>query len=162
MGLDPIPQATYLEFVNHHLAGNAKSISKEAFNYLYEEFDGVTWYIQYVMNTLYASPSKEITLTTYDVDNALSEILSRNDMIYSSLLFQFTTKQKQLLNALAEENGVLSIMSQSFLKKHGFSASTVQTTLKYLISHDFVTRDENGVYHIYDRLFAMWLRRKLM
>ncbi len=55
MGLEAINEQTYLEFANHHLARNNKEISVVAFTYLYHHFDGITWYIQYVLNMLYTS-----------------------------------------------------------------------------------------------------------
>ncbi len=53
MGLEAINEQTYLEFANHHLSKINKEISAEAFSYLYHRFDGITWYIQYVLNMLY-------------------------------------------------------------------------------------------------------------
>lgn len=57
MGLEAINEQTYLEFANHHLSKINKEISAEAFSYLYHRFDGITWYIQYVLNMLYTSIS---------------------------------------------------------------------------------------------------------
>lgn len=47
MGLDPIDMDIYFEFANRHLSSIGKEISREAFEYIYSKYDGVTWYIQY-------------------------------------------------------------------------------------------------------------------
>lgn len=158
MGLAPIPMNLYFDFANGHFNKNVQSISEEAFKYLYDKFDGITWYVQFVLNALYSSRSSDMTFEIAHVENAIDEILQRNSFVYSSLLFQLTTKQKQLLFALAAEQRAKSIMSQEFLRKYGLSSSTVQTALKLLLDKDFVTREEDGAYVVYNRFFGVWLR----
>lgn len=157
-GLEPIDQDVYLTFVNDHLSTNAKSISKEAFSYLYDKFDGVTWYIQYVLNTLYTTSVSDITFSAADIESAIAEILRRNSFVYSSLLYQLTTKQKALLLAIASEGKARSVMSQAFLQKYKMGASTVQTSLKVLLDRDFITQEDDGSYAVYDKFFSLWLR----
>ena len=158
MGLEPIPSSKYLTFANDLMSENARSISPEAFRYLYNLFDGTTWYIQYVLNVLYAAKTDKMTFDAEDVDDAVAEIVKRNSFAYSSLLFLLATRQKQLLYAIASEGRIRSLMSQAFLRKYSIGASTVQTALKVLLDHDFVTREEDGSYMVYDRFFDIWLR----
>lgn len=163
MGLGSIERQKYLDFANNHLAANVQSISNDAFNYLYDKFDGYTWYIQYVLNILYSTPSSEITFEKEHVDNAINEIIKRNNFAYSSLLYLLTPKQKQVLYAIATEGEVTSLMSQAFLRKYNMSSSTVQTSIKALQDHDFVTRKDDGsnAYIVYDRFLDIWLRNKV-
>ena len=65
MGLEPIDRQAYLEFANRHLSRIGKEISPEAFCFLYEAYDGVTWYIQYVLNMLYSSHLAISTMMLY-------------------------------------------------------------------------------------------------
>lgn len=163
MGLGPIDRQKYLDFANSHLAANIQSISEEAFNYLYDSFDGTTWYIQYVLNTLYSSHTPSITFGKDDVDKAIGIILQRNSFVYSSLVFLLKTKQKQLLYTIAAEKEVQALMSRNFLERCKMSASTVQTSVKALLDLDFVTRtEETNAYTIYDKFFALWLRDKVL
>ncbi len=161
MGLAPIDERTYFDFANEHLATSLKSISQDAFHYLYDKFCGITWYIQYILNQLYALKTQKITLDTKDVDKAIDDVIRRNSFVYSSLIFQLSTKQKQLLYGIVKERGTTSIMSQAFLNRYSLSASTVQTAIKALLEHDFVTREEDGSYIVYDRFFDLWIMRSM-
>ncbi|MBQ0020058.1 MAG: ATP-binding protein [Bacteroidales bacterium] len=161
MGLGAIDRKKYLEFANGHLNSNVQSISEEAFYYLYDRFDGYTWYIQYVLNILYSTTTTDITFGKEHVDKAIDDIVSRNSFSYSTLMSFLSAKQKQLLYAIAAEKEVESLMSREFLAKYSMSASTVQTSLKALQDHDFVTRkdDASNAYMVYDRFLDIWLRR---
>lgn len=158
MGLDSVRADLYLDFANHHLAKNARSICKDAFMHLYSRFDGLTWYIQFVLNMLYTMPTNKVEFDIEDVDNAVSTIITNNEFLYKSLLYQLTTKQKQLLFAISEEKEAESILSSQFLKRYNFSASTVQTAINLLLDRDFVTKEENR-YSVYDKFFDIWLRK---
>ena len=157
MGLEAINEQTYLEFANHHLARNNKEISAAAFTYLYHHFDGITWYIQYVLNMLYTSISDRSLLQEDDVRMAIDSILSQQRFAYQALLFQLTAKQKQLLIAIAQESKPSSLMSQEFLQKYHLGASTVQGAVKTLLDRDFITQDE-GVYQLCDKFLELSLR----
>lgn len=157
MGLEPIKEQTYLEFANHHLAKNNKMITAEAFHQLYLRFDGITWYIQYVLNMLYTAISAQKTLEMSDVEYAISSILSQHRFAYQALIYQLTAKQKQVLIAIAREGKPKSIMSQDFLQKYHLGASTVQGAAKVLLDKDFITQDD-GVYQLCDKLLEFSIR----
>lgn len=156
MGLEPIDNPTYLAFVNRHLAAIGKRISAEAFTYLYDKYDGITWYIQYVMNILYTMPMQGDCFTVNEVSAAISSILTQQSFAYRALLFQLPPKQKQVLRAIAAEDKASGIMSQAFLRKHALTASSVQAAVKVLLERDFLTNDEE-VYRVYDRFMQQWL-----
>ena len=157
MGLEPINQQIYLEFANRHLTKAGKEISDEAFSYLYQRFDGITWYIQYVLNMLYTSLSDESILHEDDVRHCIDSILAQQRFAHQALLFQLTSRQKQVLTAIAKENETASLMSQEFLHKYRLGASTVQGAVKTLLDRDFITHD-NGVYRLCDKFLEYTLR----
>ena len=159
MGLEPINQQIYLEFANRHLAKAGKEISDEAFSYLYQRFDGITWYIQYVLNMLYTSLSDESILHEDDVRHCIDSILAQQRFAHQALLFQLTSRQKQVLTAIAKENETASLMSQEFLHKYRLGASTVQGAVKTLLDRDFITHD-NGVYRLCDKFLEYTLREE--
>lgn len=156
MGLEAINEQTYLSFANHHLTKAGKHISTEAFGYLYHRFDGVTWYIQYVLNMLYSSGTDRALLTEDDVKAAIGMILSQHRFAYQALIFQLTAKQKQVLIAIAHEGKPSSLMSQSFLQRYHLGASTVQGSVKTLLERDFITQDE-GYYQLCDKFLELSL-----
>lgn len=155
MGLEPIRQEAYLAFANRHLAAVGKSITPESFAHLYDTYDGITWYVQYVLNMLYTRPA-DGPFSAADVDAVVSEILSQHHFAYQALLYQLTPKQKQVLAAIAQEGRATQVMSQSFLLRHHLGASTMQAALKALSDRDFVTQDE-GAYQLSDRFFRQWV-----
>lgn len=159
MGLAPINPQSYLAFANRHLSKAGKQISEEAFSYLYNRFDGITWYIQYVLNMLYTSFSDRAELSEDDVRHCIDNILSQQRFAYESLLFQLTSKQKQLLTIIAKEGKVGSVFSQDFLHTYRLSASTMQGVVKALLDKDFITQDD-GVYQLCDKFLECSLREK--
>lgn len=160
MGLEPIDRTVYRDFANRHLARNGKTISDEAFSYIYDHFDGVTWYIQYILNMLYTAISTDRLLTTDDAKAAIASILAQHRFAYQALVYQLTSKQKQVLTAIAAENGPTSIMSQAFLRKYGLGASTVQGAVKVLLDRDFISQDD-GAYRLCDKFLEMYLQEEL-
>lgn len=157
MGLEAIDKEVYLAFANHHLARNGKEISAEAFDYLYHQFDGITWYIQYVLNMLYSSVSDQSPLMVDDVKAIIGMILSQHRFAYQALIYQLTAKQKQVLIAIAKEGKPSSLMSQAFLQKYRLGASTVQGAVKTLLEKDFITQDE-GCFQLCDKFLELCLK----
>lgn len=157
MGLGAINEQTYLSFANHHLAKIGKEMTTEAFAYLYRQYDGITWYIQYVLNMLYTAMSDKNMIEIEDVKTVINMILSQQRFAYQALIYQLTSKQKQVLLAIAKEGRPSSVMSQSFLQKYRLGASTVQGAIKVLLDKDFITTDE-GYYTLCDKFLEQSLK----
>ena len=159
MGLEAIDEATYLAFANHHLGKNGKEISGKAFSYLYQQYNGITWYIQYVLNMLYTASTSQGVIGIEDVKSVIRIILSQQKFAYQALLYQLTSKQKQVLTAIAQEEKPSSLMSQDFLQKYRLGASTVQGAIKTLLDRDFITQDE-GYFSLCDKFLEQSLKEK--
>ena len=71
-------------------------------------------------------------------------------------MYQLTSKQKQVVMAIARERKVGAVMAQAFLRKYDMGASTVQGAIKVLLDRDFVTNDD-GSYQVNDKFFAQYL-----
>lgn len=159
MGLEPINKEAYFDFANHHLSKINKSISHEAFDWIYQSFDGITWYIQYILNMLYTHAISESTITTEDAKSVMTAILSHHRFVYESLLFQLSPKQKQVLLAIANEGNATGVTSQAFLQKYKLGSSTVQGAIKVLTERDFISYD-NDSYQVSDRFFREWILKR--
>lgn len=157
MGLEAINEEKYFTFANHHLASNNRQISSEAFSHLYHLYDGITWYIQYVLNQLYTLITDHATLQTDDVNSCIQGILSQQRFAYQALIYQLSLKQKQVLMAIAQEGKPESVLSQEFLRKYRLGASTVQGAVKVLLDRDIITQDD-GYYTLCDKFLAQSLR----
>lgn len=159
MGLEPINKEAYFDFANHHLSKTNRSISHEAFDWIYQSFDGITWYIQYILNMLYTHAISESTITTEDAKSVMTAILSHHRFVYESLLFQLSPKQKQVLLAIANEGNATGVTSQAFLQKYKLGSSTVQGAIKVLTERDFISYD-NDSYQVSDRFFREWILKR--
>lgn len=63
--------------------------------------------------------------------------------------------------AITMEGKATGVTGGAFIKKYGlWSPSSVMSALKALLDKDFVTQEKDA-YQVYDKFFALWLRRQL-
>ncbi len=160
MELSPIDIDIYTEFIKKHFTENKKIITEETVQEVYQRFEGITWYIQFLANSLYAITAEGEECTVDKVNTAVDNILAQLNFTYSSLLFQLPPKQKEVLIAISKEGKAQEITSSKFLKTYKLTASSVQGAIKGLLDKDFVT-NELGVYSIYDKFFDIWLKKQI-
>lgn len=159
MNLDCIPVGKYCSFAQGHFAKAGKTLPADVFQMVYERFEGITWYVQRVMNELFSMTSSGSACTMEMIDVAIGNILRANEFNYQSLLFQLPAKQKMLLVAICKAGKATAITSADFIRRrHLPSPSSVQSAIKGLLEKSFVTTSL-GVYEVYDKFFAMWLLR---
>ena len=160
MNLEPIEKQKYIDFCQNYFHLCNRDITATTVEKVYDLFEGVTWYLQKTLNTLFAETPKESCCSVEMVDEIISFIIDTNKYVYSENMFRLPDKQGKLLIAIAKDGSVQEPMSSGFVKKHSLaSASSVQAGLKGLIEKEFVTRDKNG-YAVYDRFFEIWLKEK--
>ncbi len=159
MELHPIDMQTYTKFIREHFIIANKDIAEETIQNVYERFEGITWYIQFISNSLYAMTTIGEICTTDKVNIAIENILSQLNFTYSSLLYQLPPKQKEVLFAICKEGKAKEITSSRFLKTYKLTASSVQGAIKGLLDKDFVTC-ELGEYKAYDKFFEIWLLKQ--
>lgn len=158
--LKPIPLETYVEFAGRMFSQRRKILDKAAAEAIYRMFDGCTWYMQMMMNEMFALTKEGMTCTTEYIDFAWDNIIMAQEDRYQAILYGLAPKQKQLLQAIARDRIVEGITSSDFVKRHRLvSASSVQAALKPLLKNDIVTCEE-GIYRIYDYFFADYLAKK--
>ena len=160
MSLKPISQDAYSSFITNHFEQGGKLITSEAIRYIYERFEGTTWYIQKICNELYAMAEPGIPCGINEVDTAICYAVEEKDDTYQDLMARLTAKQKALLLALSHAGKDVQPTSGEFIKKyHLTSASAVQRSLSALQEKDIITNN-NGQYYIYDYFLFYWLNRK--
>lgn len=158
--LKPIPMETYVEFAGRMFSQRGKILDRAAAEAIYRMFDGCTWYMQMMMNEMFALTKEGMTCTTEYIDFAWDNIIMAQEDRYQAILYGLAPKQKQLLQAIASDRTVEGITSSDFVKRHRLvSASSVQAALKPLLKNDIVTCEE-GTYRIYDYFFADYLAKK--
>jgi len=157
MQLGKIDFEKYKDFAIGLFEENRKSISEEFVNLAYSKADGVTLYIQMIMNELYSITSKNHMVTKELFDLSFDILLNKLSFMYANILSDISIKQKELLFAIAKEGKATELTSENFIKKHGLkSASSLQASLKGLIDKRLMNK-EKDYYLISDRLFRWWL-----
>lgn len=128
-------------------------------DYLYDTFQGHTWYIQVLLNRLYGYKDEvNISLVNY----AVEEIVAESSYTYQSLLTAYSSSNVKLLKAIAQAECVREINSGEFIARyHLKAASSVNSSLKKLINNELVYKTSTG-YVIYDRFMDIWLRQQFL
>jgi len=159
MSLDPIPLATYTTFAQGLFERRNRHVTPEAVAEVYQLFEGYTWFVQMMMNELFAMTEPKATVGAEMVSEALINVVASQQNQYQEIMQQVPVKQKLLLQAIAREGKVRALTSSAFVKKHQLgSASSVQSALKGLIEKDLVTQND-GEYQVYDFFFSYWLAK---
>ena len=149
----------YIEFAIGLFAENKKKISESFVEKAYNSVDGVTLYVQFIMNELYQIVPQNGAVNDEIYDKALNILLDKQSFVYTNMFSDMTLRQKEVLMAMAMDEGGSEVMSSNFIDTYNLkSSSSVQSSLKGLITKKIVTK-ENGSYVISDRLFKLWLRR---
>ena len=122
-------------------------------------FDGYTWFVQMMMNELFALTDDGATCCVDMIPEAQRNVVMSQESSYKDILSNIPPKQKIVLQAIAKEGIANSITSAKFIKKYNLnSASAVQAAIKLLLQNDIITKNENS-YRVYDYFFAEWLAK---
>ena len=158
--LEPINKEKYVEFVSAHFGEADKPITTESIEYVYERFDGHTWFIQYVFNRLYEMSGKDTPATKELADEAVSYILSLFSPMFKEIFARMSERQRALLVAISKERKVTAPTGEEFISKYFLrSASAVQGAMRPLIEDETIAFN-NGLYFITNRFFSLWLSRR--
>ena len=156
MSLLPIDRDVYFDFAAKFFKRKGDSLSGETFDYVYDMFDGHTWYVQTVLNRLYTLSGEA------DKDTATSvvcRVVDENTPVYQTLISMLPNQQLNLLRAIAREGVVAAPTNGTFIARHNLkAASTVNSAMKMLVAKELVYKSEKG-YMVYDRFFSLWLSR---
>lgn len=157
MGLDSIPMDTYTAFAQRLFSDGDKQVEKEAVEAVWKRYVGYTWYVQMMMNELYAMTQPHGICTMTMLEEARKNVVASQEQSYKDLLSIIPPKQKMVLQAIAKEGIAQNVTSAKFIKKYSLSsASSVQAAIKLLIKNDLITKTDQG-YRVNDYFLAEWL-----
>jgi hypothetical protein len=158
--LDAIQYENYLAFARHHFEAAGKSLQEESFKQVYELFDGHTWYVQRLMNELYAWTKPGEVADAQMASDALTFVIKTYARTFQEQMSSYPEAQKQLLIAIAKDGQAQQVTSVAFCKKHSMkSPSTVQSALRVLHDKGIVRKDGNS-YSVTNRLLGIWLAKE--
>ena len=157
ISIDRILESEYFYFAAEFFKKQGCQLSEETFKYIYDSFNGHTWYIQAILNRLYGynrQPDEHV------VNDAIAEIVEESTYTYENLLAAYPVTSVKLLKAIAKSQPVKEITSGQFIADNKLkAASSVNTALKKLLNNELVYKTPEG-YIIYDRFMAIWLQQR--
>ena len=158
--LPKISEEIYKEFCLNMFKKYNKELEPDVPGIIYTLFDGVTYYMQRVMNELYSLTPIGETCDKDVIRIALDNIIASASLIYEDLMYQLPEKQSLVLKAIAKAGKATNLTSGKFIRQYGLlSASSVKSAVPALLDKGLVTNDF-GVYQLYDKFLEMWLNKK--
>lgn len=158
MGLEPIPIVEYVGFACRMFEMKGKEVDADVVENVYRRLDGCTWFVQMMMNELFAITPAGGRCVAGMVGTAWRNVVMAQENSYKDLLSRLSPKQKMILQAIAREGRASRITSADFIKKYNLpSASSVQSAVKPLLKNDLLTQ-EGDTYRVYDYFFREWLK----
>ena len=155
-----IPCDPYYQFSSSFFEDKGRNLPEEVFRFLYDRFDGHTWYIQKVLNKIYSWQIEEVDEKS--VLKAIKDIISENEYYYQMMLRAYSRGQGRLMKAIAREGCIVEIFAGEFISKYSLNAtSSVRSAVKRLVDDELVYHDAKG-YSIYDRFMAEWLKTQMI
>ena len=155
--LDRLPLDRYTTFCQQHFQNRGRVLEASVVKELYTRFEGVTYYIQRVMNELFSRTPQGGTCKSNDISAAIQYIIDISSTIYEDLLYQLPEKQSMVLIAIGRDGHARNVTSGKFIKEHGLiSPNSVKAAIPALIDKGLLSY-EKGIYQVYDKFFNIWL-----
>ena len=161
MNLPLIALDKYIVFAQSLFAENGKTLDEQVVKALYGQFDGITSYMQRILNVLFMQTAVGDTCHVDMIEPVVNTLLDISSDTYMSLIYQMPQKQKDVLLAIAQDGKAKNITSAKFIHSHHLqSASSVRSGINGLLDKDFIT-NENREYQLYDKFFELWIKREI-
>lgn len=158
--LDAIKYDSYLPFSKRHFENAGKTIEDACFEGVYKMFEGHTWYVQRLLNELYAWTATGETATADMLPDVVSYVVKTYARTFQEQMSNMPEAQKKLLIAIAKEEKADQVTSIAFCKKHAMkSPSTVQSALRVLHEKGILRKDGDS-YSVANRLLGIWVKRE--
>ena len=103
MYLECIGLSEYENFARRHFENSGRKIEQGVVADIYDRFDGVTWYVQKMLNMLYGITPERGECRAEMLPEALGNILDSYKYTYQEILFRLPERQKELLIAISKE-----------------------------------------------------------
>ena len=94
MSLDPIPIDTYKQFAISLFDERSKHVETEVIEHVWQQYEGYTWFVQMMMNELYALTPEGGTCKTSMIEDARNNVIMSQEQSYKDLLSNLPPKQK--------------------------------------------------------------------
>ena len=156
--LNAIDPDKYLEFAKEHFIKAEKELPDEIFSEIYGRFDGITWYVQKLLNEIYSIMKPKQKCDSVIFRKAFDDIIESYNYLYEETMYNLPQKQKELLIAFSKNGVTKEPQSETFLSKYGLTASSVQSARRGLLQKELIT-EELGTITLYDKFLDIWINR---
>ena len=154
--LTPIDKQEFYLWSKERFAKKDIFLDKDAFDWLYEESDGETRFIQMVSYELFRQGKKASVVTLKEMQECVSMILSKKKDL-AALLDAYTTPQQNALKILAKTNGK-NIYTQTLLDEFDLTKPSLQSAVKSLSSKGIIYATDK-ILQFEDVEFKLWLKQ---
>lgn len=159
MSLDVLDAEKYNSFAMQKFEDYGKHLDADVVPRLFDYFNGITSYIQRIMNVMFMKTLQGATCNTPMIEESINYLLDLASETYETLLRQMPEKQRDVFIAISKEKEARNVKSGKFVQKYRLtSASSVNSAVKGLLDKDFITLQDDA-YIIYDKFFELWLNR---
>jgi len=157
--LEKIPEDEFAKFIQTRFEETGFQIDLEAIREILQTTDDHPYYTQLLCHILWDRNQQEKIITKESITAALQEVFMREAHAFQGLWDMLTLKARQLLVALAKEEGPqVQLFSSDFLRKHNLgSASSVQRAITRLLEEEVLEKTDGG-YQFTDVFFKRWLK----
>jgi len=157
MTLSPLHEDIYYDYARRFFEEKRGQLDQGIFQRIYRSFDGYTWYVQAILNRLYEQD--RVVKDEQQVADAILFHVGSNAPHYQTVFSFLTDNQRSLLRAIAFVGMVKQPQSGDFIRDNNLpSSSSVKTALETLLEKELIYQTAEG-YIVYDRFFAVWLKR---
>ncbi len=158
--LKAIERDVYSDFVERKFNEYGKSVSRTTVEYVYDLFEGYTYYMQRTFNEAFASIERGEECSMDVVSKSIDNILLMNEVQFAEQMSGLTENQKRVLAAIAKEAHVRKVNTSAFINRYQLStASVVNAAIRKLLKEDIVTVDLKE-YSIPDKFLWLWVNRQ--
>jgi len=158
--LKALDKDIYSDFVGKMFNEYGKRIAKAVVEYVYDLFEGYTYYMQRVFNEAFASIDRGEECSIDVIRMSIDNILLMNEVQFAELMSSLTENQKRVLSAIANEARVRNVNTSAFINRYQLStASVVNAAIRKLLKEDIITVDLKE-YSIPDKFLWLWVNRQ--
>lgn len=158
--LKAIERDVYSDFVDRKFNEYGKNVSRTTVEYVYDLFEGYTYYMQRTFNEAFASIDRGEECTMDVVMKSIDNILLMNEVQFAEQMSGLTENQKRVLAAIAKEEHVRKVNTSAFINRYQLStASVVNAAIRKLLKEDIITVDLKE-YSIPDKFLWLWMNRQ--
>jgi len=152
--LEPIERDIFYKWVNDKFKNKDIFMEESAFNYLYNECEGETRFIQKVCHILYSKTNETSIIDETLMSESIDRLIKKNIYIPDMFNRYSLTKQKAL-KLLANISS--DYYKKEYLEFYDISKASLQSSISGLLKDDDIYIDNNGVYRFEDVELKMYL-----